>query len=219
MSSDTLSCSSENRGNDADFEGIKKSLVINIEGIQYPRPFATAGKVPMLVLPGIVVDGVGLLHLPLSQEQLQALIKESCKAPFGKKNKTIVHKTWEIDGSKVSFNNSSWYEILNNLVKNVTYELGIGGGPANVDTELYKMLLYEQGAIYKPHQEYHIFRCHFVVMLTLYSTERSDTTLGKLIICLPSEHQGGEVRLQHGNEEMSFATADSSAIGISFIAW
>lgn len=42
---------------------------------------------------------------------------------------------------------------------------------------------------------------------------------GTLVICLPSEHTGGEVRLQHGEESVSLSTAESSAFKSFYLAW
>lgn len=42
---------------------------------------------------------------------------------------------------------------------------------------------------------------------------------GTLVICLPSEHVGGAVRLKHGMEEKKFDTAPLSAFNITYIAW
>jgi hypothetical protein len=42
---------------------------------------------------------------------------------------------------------------------------------------------------------------------------------GTLVICLPSEHKGGQVRIVHGAKQMLFDTAESSRFGFSYIAW
>jgi len=42
---------------------------------------------------------------------------------------------------------------------------------------------------------------------------------GTLVICLPSEHVGGAVRLTHDRKEKIFATAELSAYNVTYIAW
>jgi hypothetical protein len=85
------------------------------------------------------------------------LIRASRQAPFGKANQTLVdetvRKTWEIDGNKVSFSNKAWHGWLEGVIRTVAEDLGIAG-PNSVRAELYKMLLYEKGAMFKPHKEY-----------------------------------------------------------------
>jgi hypothetical protein len=136
-----------------------KSLVHDrISDVHSAGSFATFGSFENFVLPGIVVDEVGDIRLPLSSHDAQALIRESSRAPFGKGNQTLVdetvRKTWEIDRSKVFFSNHSWHGWLEGVVRTVTKELGVAGGPNSVRAELYKMLLYEKGAMFKPHKEY-----------------------------------------------------------------
>lgn len=42
---------------------------------------------------------------------------------------------------------------------------------------------------------------------------------GTLIICLPSKHVGGEVRVSHHGEEKLFCTGNSADFGLSWLAW
>jgi len=42
---------------------------------------------------------------------------------------------------------------------------------------------------------------------------------GTLIVCLPSEHQGGEVVLTHRGETVCFNTSEHSKYGQSHLAW
>ena len=42
---------------------------------------------------------------------------------------------------------------------------------------------------------------------------------GTLVICLPSEHTGGAVRLKHNQKEKTYATAETSEFNTAYIAW
>ena len=42
---------------------------------------------------------------------------------------------------------------------------------------------------------------------------------GTLVVCLPSEHEGGQVHLTHGSQEKLIDTAPSSKFGFSYLAW
>ena len=55
--------------------------------------------------------------------------------------------------------------------------------------------------------------------LTSNSTEKAPGMFATLIICLPSQHTGGAVRLQHGENSARFDTGESSAFDTTFIAW
>jgi hypothetical protein len=140
------------------WSNLKNLVLRRISSVHSAGSFATWGSFESFVLPGIVVDEVGAIRLPLSPHDAQALIRESCRAPFGKGSQTLVdeavRKTWEIDGSKVSFSNHSWHGWLESVVRAATKELGVASDPKNVRAELYKMLLYENGAMFKTHKEY-----------------------------------------------------------------
>ncbi|PTD09935.1 hypothetical protein FCULG_00007930 [Fusarium culmorum] len=62
------------------------------------------------------------------------------------------------------------------------------------------MLLYEEGAMFKPHTD----------------TEKIPGMFGTLVISLPSKHSGGDVVLKHCGEKMVYK---SSAYSISCAAW
>lgn len=141
-----------------DEETSYKSLVLrHISAIRSFGSFSTFRSFENFVLPGIYVDEVGTIGIPLSLHEAKALIGASRRAPFGKGNQTLVdesvRKTWEIDGSKVSFSNTKWYGWLEGIVKAAAEELGVAGGSNGVRAELYKMPLYEEGAMFKSHKE------------------------------------------------------------------
>ena len=56
-------------------------------------------------------------------------------------------------------------------------------------------------------------------MLILRSTEKTPGMFGTLVICLPSEHIGGAVRLTHNQKEEVYATDELSCFNTTYIAW
>lgn len=57
--------------------------------------------------PGLRLDELGIVGLPLSEDAAQRLISKCKPAPFGKGERTIVDRnvrdTWEMDASKVRY--------------------------------------------------------------------------------------------------------------------
>lgn len=155
--------SDEDASNVASSEGedllqdLKYSIESQLRTIEAAGTFATSGTCNNITQPGISVKGVGLLRLPLSCADATKIIAASRKSPFGKGNKTIidpsVRNTWEIDAGQIIFENKAWQQWLDGLVATVAVELGVLGGSEGVRAELYKMLLYEKGAMFKPHKE------------------------------------------------------------------
>jgi hypothetical protein len=78
------------------------------------------------------------------------------KAPFGKGLSTMVdetvRKTWQIDGSKVSFNHPRWTAALRELTTKAATGLGCPE-PSKVTASLHKLLLYDVGGFFKTHKD------------------------------------------------------------------
>jgi hypothetical protein len=51
------------------------------------------------------------------------------------------------------------------------------------------------------------------------SSERSERIVGKLVITLPSVHEGGEIVIFHAGEKLIKPTNKLSEFGMSFLAW
>ena len=138
-------------------DNVKYPLSHHIRSTVASGSFATTGIIDQFVLPGIWVDSVGQVRLPLSKSDAKSLIQVSRQAPFGKGGETVVNtsvrNTWELDGAKIQFHNPEWQNCLHAVIGKVAHELGIAGGTDTVCAELYKMLLYEEGAMFKEHQE------------------------------------------------------------------
>ena len=145
-------------------EVFKNDLFYRIVQVHSTGSFATFGIVDSFVHPGISVEPIGTVRLPLSNEDANTLIQASHKAPFGKGTETVVdesvRKTWEVDAEKIHFLNKGWQSCLDRTVKHVARDLGVAGGDTYVRAEFYKMLLYEKGAMFKAHQEYVIRKFH-----------------------------------------------------------
>lgn len=75
-------------------------------------------------------------------------------------------------------------------------ELGVQGD--GIRAELYKMLLYEKGAMFKQHAD----------------SEKTAGMFGTLVISLPSAHWGGAVVVSHNGQRCSLQTHNHE-----YLAW
>jgi hypothetical protein len=134
---------------------IKSQLIRCLSQIKYAGSFATFNTYLNAANPGIVIDGIGSIGLPLSERDAKAIIKISKQSPFGKGSETIidteVRNSWELHASQFKVENPSWGETFKEIVDRVVKELGI---ESEVKAVPYKMLLYEKGAMFKSHKEY-----------------------------------------------------------------
>ncbi|KAI9890596.1 MAG: hypothetical protein M1814_003794 [Vezdaea aestivalis] len=188
-------------------EALEYDLQTQISGVHSAGSFATSAAIDTFVNPGISVDSIGIIRLPLSEQDAHAIVQVSRKAPFGKGSETLVDEsvrdTWEIGSDKLQFLNPQWQDCLNEIVKRAATELGVVNAATSVRAELYKMLLYEKWCSFKPHKD----------------TEKVPGMFGTLVICLPSEHIGGAVSLQHGENSCQFDMSKNSSFGASYAAW
>ncbi|KAJ6479333.1 hypothetical protein C8R47DRAFT_983607 [Mycena vitilis] len=160
-------------------------------------------------VPGLTVDGMGIVGLPLNPRDVDILRSHAKQAPFGHGDKSVidttVRNTWEVAADAVKFTNPTWTKfVADTVVKEVVQALGVSYSPAVAPRcELYKLLLYETGSHFSPHQD----------------TEKEPGMFATVIIVLPSEYTGGQVCVSHGSKKTTFDTAASSAVGFTLLAW
>lgn len=101
---------------------------------------------------------MGLIGLPLSDRDATTIISQAAQAPFGKGEQTVidttVRDTWEIEPANVSFLNPQWQAFIDEVAfKKVWTTLGVKPYSTKPRCELYKLLLYQTGSHFLPHQE------------------------------------------------------------------
>ncbi|KAK3328671.1 hypothetical protein B0T19DRAFT_442560 [Cercophora scortea] len=170
-------------------------LLKNLEDIKAAGSFAAFHSLQgNSIHPDIHVHGVGTINLPLREDQARQLIDKARQAPYGKGSDTIVdtsvRNTWELDPSQFELRAARWANDIQTLCKFVAKDLGI---TSPVSAELYKMLVYEKGAMFKAHTD----------------TEKIPGMFGTLIVCLPSPHEGGDLVVKHRGDKMIFKTSET----------
>lgn len=186
---------------DEDFrEEIQKCL----DEMKHQGTFSSMNTTSLYINPGLRIKNGGAVGLPLTIRDAQELAAVCKQSPFGKGDETLVdesvRKTWELDTTEFSCCNPAWKEYIDKLAKQAMQGLGV---EAPGHAVAYKLLLYEEGAFFKAHRD----------------TEKVPGMFGTLVICLPSEHTGGEVRLSHGDTEKIIKTAPTSAFDLTALAW
>ncbi|EGO55246.1 hypothetical protein NEUTE1DRAFT_102687 [Neurospora tetrasperma FGSC 2508] len=180
---------------------LKDDLRKALDDVKVAGSFASFRKLLRSPPAGLYVDGVGDVAMPLGETQARQLIAKARQAPYGRGSETIVdtsvRNTWEIDAAQFSFNNQRWPGYVRQLCSHVAADLGI---KSPIRAEIYKMLIYERGAMFKSHTD----------------TEKIPGQFGTLVVALPSAHKGGDVVVKHCGEQKTFKTSEH---GQSFICW
>ncbi|PLW11334.1 hypothetical protein PCANC_19353 [Puccinia coronata f. sp. avenae] len=195
---DANASTSEDLGYDI---SLKEDLNKAFKVIKAPGSFAAWEALPTIPPAGLKVEGVGDIAFPLQEQTVRQLIAKSHQAPYGRRSETLVdvsvRNTWEINRDHLQFFDPAWQRYLVDLGDLVATKLGIDGP---IRLELYKLLIYEKGAMFKAHTD----------------TEKTPGMFGTLVICLPSAHTGGEVIVTHNGVTKTLKTSDAPQ---SFACW
>jgi len=171
------------------------------------RSFAFADTAPGAPNLGLEVQELGIIGLPLSTRDADALKAKCHMSSFGKGEETLVdaavRSSWELDSSEFQLSNPAWQSFVEKTIIEVYGNLGLLYGRENLKVELYKLLIYEEGAFVKSHQD----------------SEKTNGMLGTLVVSLPSKHEGSKVILRHSDSEAFFDSAKDSPFETSFAAW
>ena len=190
--------------NVSDVDDVKLSLEETLSSFKTFGSFATLGKVPGDVSTGLSISGIGRIAFPLIDYQAKQIIDVCHQAPFGKGSETIIdeniRKTWELNPDNFELLNPQWPDVVAGLMDTVCKELGCDPD-VSVSDSSYKLLLYEEGAHFKLHKD----------------TEKEPGMFATLVICLPSEYEGGNVVTSHRGKTKVFDAR--SSFHHSYVCW
>ncbi|RYC54802.1 hypothetical protein CHU98_g11406 [Xylaria longipes] len=153
--------------------------------------------------------GDEIIPLPLDDRGVKSIRKLGRQAPFGKGNQTAVdvsvRRTWELElDNDVHILNPAWTSLVDTVLQQVCGDnLGIIG-PA--EAQPHKLLLYERDSFFMPHKD-------------SQKAQKAQGMIATLTICLPSEHQGGEVHLSHSGQHRTLNTSKVSLFDTTASAW
>jgi predicted 2-oxoglutarate/Fe(II)-dependent dioxygenase YbiX len=173
-----------------------EQLLDLLDALDEASQFCTSGMLAP-VLPGLEVDGVGDVGLPIAPILARQLIEQAVQAPYGRGEATIVdtdvRRVWQIEPQRIAIHNPAWHEFIGEMVLAVCHAFGIG---QQVNCTLYKLLIYETGSFFAPHRD----------------SEKVDGMFATLVVCLPSRHEGGTLLVSHDGETraIDFSTTDGA---------
>ncbi len=158
--------------------------------------FCVVGCLPF-VDPGLEVEGLGAITLPLKRTTAKELVASCQVAPYGKGTKTLVNKdvrnTLELDPKRFRLSDA-WNVAIANAMRPVAQQLGL---PAEqLEARLYKLLVYEKGGFFLPHRD----------------SEKQDRMVASMVVVLPSRFEGGTLIVRHGAAKQTL-TFDEAAGG------
>jgi hypothetical protein len=175
-----------------------------LAGISKGGDFAASGALTS-ILPGVIVDGVGRIAFPLLPEQAKKIASVADQAPYGRGEKTLIDRdirdVLQIEPGRFQLLGETWNTTLRQIVGSVAQ--GLGCEDVEIKAELYKLLLYPAGGFFSRHRD----------------TEKASGMFGTLVVCLPSEHDGGELIIRHNHEEVRIDLSTLQESEILFAAF
>jgi 2OG-Fe(II) oxygenase superfamily len=149
--------------------------------------FCVSGSLPV-VSPGLDVDGIGAIKLPLKPAMVKQLVAQCQVAPYGKGTKTLVDKnvrnTFELDPKQFRLS-APWNSAIADVTRLAAEELGLPSD--QLEARLYKLLVYQKGGFFLPHRD----------------SEKHDRMVASLIVVLPNRFEGGSLVVRHGVVEQT----------------
>jgi hypothetical protein len=182
----------------------RQELLQALAKIDRPGSLCTSGSVPVL-LPGLEVDGLGPVGLPLTARQAKEL-KELCEqAPYGKGQETLVdisvRRVWRLKPDHFSLTNPDWTGFLQEVVGKVQEDLGLE--KQKLESHLHELLLYEPGSFFLPHRD----------------GEKLDRMVATLVVVLPSSFEGGELVVRHDGQERTIDLCGDDSFQLHYAAF
>lgn len=173
--------------------------------IDRPGEVYAAGDLA-LMMPGLVVEGMGTVRLPLGKRQARELIRRCHQAPHGKGTQTVVdtsvRRVWELDPECFQLSNPKWNQLIESIIAEAQEKLGLQ--KHKLKAQLYKLLVYEKGSFFLPHRD----------------GEKLDRMVATLVVALPSVHKGGALLISHnGHQHEITFTGAASGHELSYAAF
>ncbi|CAD6969139.1 unnamed protein product [Tilletia controversa] len=174
--------------------GASSGPLATLAGLMYDAPvhlgdFSSGGPATdfLPAAPGLEIEGVGPVALPLHDAQMAEKIVSVCeKAPFGRGFDTVVdtavRNSWQLHPSKVKITNPAWQSGLTAAAKVIADKFGVEGTP--ITLRPYKFLFYKEGGHFAKHRD----------------TEKEDRMFATMVVQLPSAHTGGALEVYRQNE-------------------
>jgi hypothetical protein len=194
----------DSHGNEDSDHEWKPDLLDCLDNIRSVGEYATFSRRTSFTNPGLNIEGhSAVIPLPLTARDAE-IIKSVCRqAPFGKGDETVVdtsvRSTWELDHAQFRLENPAWDPFFREILREAVASLDL----AEVVAKPHKLLLYEKGSFFKRHKD----------------SEKEAGMVGTLVVCLPSEHEGGDVHLSFGAKNLNFAAGPTSKFDLTTLAW
>ncbi|TFK65501.1 hypothetical protein BDN72DRAFT_801082 [Pluteus cervinus] len=192
----------------SDGEDLRDDINRVLSKFTFDGAFGVSESFPSAPSPGLVIEGIGSIGLPLKEgdaTRICALSESGAQPHKGAKEASKKAKDlkamWEVHPSKISFKNTSWASYVEKaIVPFVCKGLGLVVTPT---CELSKLSLYGS---------------HSSSQLT-ETAQLSEGVFATIAILLPSRYTGGRICISHASETAEVDLPKGSNLRTNIIAW
>jgi hypothetical protein len=146
--------------------------------------YSVGGEADSLpAIPGLVLDGVGPISVPLNEQQARVLDDSALSTPALAKSVESAPKSWNIHPQSLQIQNPAWRSGVRNLVGGIATRLGYEG--VSMECKLRKLLIHGEGGAF-------IHRS---------GAKMEDSVRATLMVQLPSVYEGGDLVVYRKGDE------------------
>ncbi len=182
---------------------VNNDLLNILNKVQRPGDFYVSGTREIFA-PRLEIENIGQISFPLQTTQTEQIINVGEYAPYGKGEETLINtnvrRTWQINKEQINLSGKHWEQDLNSIVEQVKIGLGVNG---EVEADLYKLLVYDEGSFFVQHRD----------------TEKATGMFATLVIVLPSNYSGGELVIRHGEQVVTLNMHRDEPSELTFAAF
>ena len=172
-------------------EFIKSDLEEVLADADSTADFALHRGLGTITNPGLAVDGVGSIGLPVSRHDIESIIAVSRQSPFGFKSETRidtdVRRTFELSPTQFNLENPAWSTFMQTILAEVAAAFDIHGGGQQIHAEPNKLLIYEKDGMFDKHKD----------------SEKADGMFGTLVVALVNTWR---IRVQRADKKLAVRT-------------
>ncbi|KAJ3043357.1 hypothetical protein HK097_001773 [Rhizophlyctis rosea] len=198
---------------------LAENILSIVESLENPGHFVAGGKLDSSPNPGLSVTNVGVIGLPLSEQQAKSIIEQCEPAPFGRKEATLFDKTvrdtWQLHPGQFQILNRKWENMMKEVCADrkhyIAYERVIMLNTL-LNIKLVSMvrmrLGFSEDVRYEPYK------------LLLYEELRENPWNVRIShVTSPSQFEGGQLITRHGGQEQVFDLAADSLFGTQYVGF
>lgn len=175
-----------------------------LDEVETTGPFCASQSVEAAINPGLYIQGIGSIGLPVSPDAAKAILRACYRRPIPENASSDGQTTesHELEQWQFFCMNPRWHRQVSLFAKEGLAKLGIAE-PDDVQVRLEKLTAFGEGSFFMPE--------------TRPRNElESQEHVGTLAICLPSRHEGGDLMVSHSGQVETIATSTDSDFQFSY---